>query len=182
MALDYSPNGQQLALGTETSIFLWDMQSDEPSLELRAPPTRWQNVREHGVNIAYSPCGQFLAFSSTDCIVQLWHRQSANGDIESWTHAFALRAYHGFIVNISWSPVVPTEFITASKDGSVRLWRMSRNDGAVAVKMLWGTNIRTLCTVDAVLEGATGLSPIHQKLLVQRGALVNDLSSDDVGV
>ncbi|KAF9275323.1 hypothetical protein BGZ88_002402 [Linnemannia elongata] len=45
--------------------------------------------------------------------------------------------------------------------------------------MLWGTNIRTLATANVVLEGATGLSPIHRKLLVQGGAIENVLSSGD---
>ncbi|KAF9271574.1 U3 snoRNP protein, partial [Linnemannia elongata] len=35
LALDYSPNGQQLVLGTQTSIALWDLQSEEPHLELK---------------------------------------------------------------------------------------------------------------------------------------------------
>ncbi|KAK3818069.1 MAG: WD40-repeat-containing domain protein [Linnemannia elongata] len=181
LALDYSPNGQELALGTQWSVVLWDLQTDGRHLELKVPPP--SSLDEYGlsVNIAYSPCGQFLASTDSDCIVHLWHYQAAEGVIGSWSHAYVLRACHGFIVDISWNPVVPTEFITVSKDESVRLWRMSSDDGTVAVKMAWGTNIKALCTTDVVLEGATGLSSIHRKLLAQRGAFVNGSPSDDDG-
>lgn len=43
LAWDYSPNGQQLALGTLCSIDLWDLQSDEPSLELSVFATSMQS-------------------------------------------------------------------------------------------------------------------------------------------
>lgn len=71
--------------------------------------------------------------------------------------------------------------MTSSEDGSVRVWRKASNDSTVAVQMLWGTNIRTLCTADVVLEGVTGLSMIHRKLLVQGGAIDNGLSSGNDG-
>ena len=169
LALDYSPNGHQLSLGTRTSVALWDLQSDEPRLELNVAVS---SVYPFGksVTVSYSPCGQFLAYSNADYIVHLWHRYSTKGNIESWSYAVALRVFHDFIPSLSWNPVVPMEFITASIDGSVRVWRVSSNDGAVAVKMLWGTNLRRLCTADVDLEGVTGLSPTYQKLISQRRA------------
>ncbi|KAF9293600.1 hypothetical protein BGZ88_005142 [Linnemannia elongata] len=51
-------------------------------------------------------------------------------------------------MSISWNPVTWTEFITASTGGSVRVWRVSSDDGTVAVRMLWGSNLRNLCTAD----------------------------------
>ncbi|KAG9063574.1 hypothetical protein KI688_004459 [Linnemannia hyalina] len=178
VALDYSPNGHQLSLGTWTSVALWDLQSDETSLELNVAASP---VFPFGksVAVAYSPCGQFLAYSNADYIVHLWHRHSTKGNIESWSCAAVLRVFHGFIPSLSWNPVVPTEFITASRDGSVRVWRVSSDDGAVAVKMLWGTNLRRLCTAGTVLEGVTGLSSTHQKLISQRRASDKGPSSED---
>ncbi|KAK5822969.1 hypothetical protein F5H01DRAFT_336981 [Linnemannia elongata] len=41
--------------------------------------------------------------------------------------------------------------------------------------MLWGTNLRRLCSAGVVLEGTTGLDPIHQRLLAQRGLFVKGL-------
>ncbi|KAF9544039.1 WD_REPEATS_REGION domain-containing protein [Mortierella hygrophila] len=180
LALGYSPNSQQLALGTNTSITLWDLQSDEPSLEMNVAVSSVDSHRD-GVTIAYSPCGQFLASTFGDCIVHLWRRRSAEGDIESWSYKLALRGCHGFVTSLSWNPVVPKEFITASYDGAVRVWRVSSDDGAVAVTMRWGTNLRKLCTADVVLEGVTGLSPTHQELISQRRDFDHGISRDDGG-
>ncbi|KAK3818033.1 MAG: WD40-repeat-containing domain protein [Linnemannia elongata] len=177
--LDYSPNGQQLALGTQKSITLWDMQSDEPLLKL-APPNSSQDVY-YSVSITYSPCGQFLASTGADCIVHIWHRQPVEGDIDSWSYASALCVFHDIITSLSWNPVVPTEFITSSRDGSVRVWRVSSDDDTAAVKMLWGTNLRRLCSAGVILEDATGLSPIHQTLLAQRSTIDHKMASIDNG-
>lgn len=80
---------------------------------------------------------------------------------------FASCCFRIFIADISRNSVVPMEFITANDDESVRVWRVSNHHGTVAVKMIWGTNLRWLCTLDVVIEGVTGLSPIHQTLLEQ---------------
>ncbi|KAG9070351.1 hypothetical protein KI688_009688 [Linnemannia hyalina] len=166
--LDYSPDGQQLALGTSRSIVLWDLQSDEPGLELKVPVSSFKPIAKYAC-VAYSPCGQFLAHSK-DHILHLWHRQLVEGDIESWSCAATLRVFSVRVVSLSWNPVIQKEFITASDDRSVRVWRVSSNDGTVTVKMLWGTNLRKLCTADVVLEGVTSLSPSHQELISQRCA------------
>ncbi|KAF9322474.1 hypothetical protein BGZ91_004307, partial [Linnemannia elongata] len=180
LALDYLPSSQQLALCTVRSIALWDLQSDEPIFESKVPRSS-MDVYNDIVTIACSPRGQFLASSSADYIVHLWRRRPVEGDIETWSCEFALCVFHDFIASISWNPVVPTEFVTSSMDGSVRLWRMSSEDGTMAVKMLWGTNLRRLCSACAVLEGATGLSPIHQTLLAQRSNFDGGLSLDNDG-
>ncbi|KAG9070327.1 hypothetical protein KI688_009664 [Linnemannia hyalina] len=174
LALDYSPNGQQLALGTLHSIVLWDLQSDEPGLELKVHVRSFKPI-VNCAYVAYSPCGQFLAHSK-DYIVDLWYRQLV-GDIETWSCAASLRVFSARVVSLSWNPVIPTEFITASDDESVRVWRVSGDDGTVAVKMLWGTNLRILYSAGVVLEGATGLSPIYETLLAQRSAFSTELSS-----
>ncbi|KAF9544040.1 hypothetical protein EC957_012425 [Mortierella hygrophila] len=179
LILAYSPDGQQLALGTKTSIFLWDLQSDEPGLELKVPVSSFEPIAEC-VFIAYSPCGQFLAHSK-DHILHLWHRQVVEGDTESWSCAASLRVFSARVVSLSWNPVIPKEFITASDDESVRVWRVSSDDGTVAVKMLWGTNLRKLCTADVALEGVTGLSSFHQELISQRSAFDGVLPSVDHG-
>ncbi|KAK3833211.1 MAG: hypothetical protein J3R72DRAFT_453612 [Linnemannia gamsii] len=36
--------------------------------------------------------------------------------------------------------------------------------------MLWGSDVGLLCVLGLTFKGATGLSPISQKLLIQRGA------------
>lgn len=88
----------------------WDLQSDEPGLELNAAASS-QDFRGDSVTVTYSPCGQFLASTGVDYVVNLWRRRSVGGDVETWSCAFALCVFHDFIVDISWNPVVPTEFV-----------------------------------------------------------------------
>ncbi|KAF9145812.1 hypothetical protein BGX30_006584 [Mortierella sp. GBA39] len=162
LALDYSPNGRQLSLGTRTSVDLWDLQSDELGLELNVAVN---SVHPFGksVTVAYSPCGRFLAYSNADYIVHLWHQHSTKENTENWSYAFALRVFHGFIPSLSWNPVVPTELITASIDGSVRVWRVSSEDGAIAVKMLWGTNLSLVYVIHEPYDKAGVLAYIKTK-------------------
>jgi WD40 repeat protein len=167
--MEYSPNGQQLALVTEDSIVFWDLHSDERCSEMKVLVNS-RTIYRVFQHIAYSPCGQFLVSSNSRRIIHLWHRRLGTENLESWSCVFALRVFHTDVRSLSWNPIVPMEFVTASRDGSVRVWRVSSDDGGVAVKMLWGSNIRILCTTSVVLEGATGLSPTHQKLLDQREA------------
>lgn len=178
LTMDYSPNGQKLALGTKTSIVTWSLQSDEPGLELMVPGSSRQRSISYEI-VAYSSCGEFLASSNSDFILHLWKRQLAEGGDESWSCASALRVFLGPVAGLCWNPVVPREFITASQDGSVRVWRVSDEDGSISVKMLWGTNLRRLCGAGVVLGGATSLSPIHQNLLAQCNAFDKSSSDDD---
>ncbi|KAG9070370.1 Minichromosome maintenance domain-containing protein 2 [Linnemannia hyalina] len=177
LALDYSPNGQLLAIGTLRSIALWDLRSDELCIELKMPRSSMDRYVD-SMTIAYSPCGQFLASSNKDYIVHLWQRHSTKGN-EIWSCAVALRVFSAQVVSLSWNPVVPTEFITASNDGSVRVWRVSSGDGTAVVRMFWGTNLRILCTAGVVLEGATSLSPSQYKLISQRHVFDKGPSSED---
>lgn len=90
------------------------------------------------------------------------------------------------VYSVAWNPVVPMEFITACLDGSIRVWRKSggRDDGGgenIVYGLLWGTNTRMLCAEGMVLNNATGLSSIHQKLLVQRGAIDCSQGPEEIG-
>ncbi|KAG9063917.1 hypothetical protein KI688_004031 [Linnemannia hyalina] len=161
----YSPHGQQLAIGTiEKSIHFWDLQSNKPNIVLKA---------HYGpiFCIAYSSCAQWIASCGSSDTVQLRHRQP--GEAESWSFVTSVRGFFADVLDIAWNTVVPTEFITGCADGSVRAWRIS-NDGdgeGFVVKFLWGPKLSILCADGLALKDATGLSPIYQKLLVQRGAI-----------
>ncbi|KAF8927214.1 hypothetical protein BGZ47_002267, partial [Haplosporangium gracile] len=161
--LAYSPNGQQLAVGFEDySICLWDLQPYAAGL-------RFQGHKGRITCIAYSPCGQWIASGSEDKTLRLWHWEVLD-EVECWSCVSSVRASSGYICDVVWNPVVPMEFITVCKDRALRAWRVSSSEEAVEVTMLWGTNLGVLCAEGLNIQDVD-LSPAHQKLLVQRGAI-----------
>ncbi|KAF9905209.1 hypothetical protein EC991_001912 [Linnemannia zychae] len=79
------------------------------------------------------------------------------------------------LFSVAWNPAVTLEFVTGCGDGSLRVWRIGSHDyndgGDVSVQMLWGNDVGLLCASNLTLKGAVGLSPLNQKLLLQRGAI-----------
>jgi WD40 repeat protein len=173
-ALNFSPDGQQLAIGvSNNSIYLWNVGRSEAAVvvEDEGFDTELDGHSGEIFSVAYSPCGQWIASGSGDRTVRLWHRQQV-GAVESWPCITTIRSFFNIVYSVAWNPVHPMEFVTACLDGSIRVWRKSGGHGGdgVVYGLLWGTNTGMLCTEGLVLNDAAGLSPIHQKLLVQRGA------------
>jgi WD40 repeat protein len=165
-SLAYSPNGQEFAFGCRYgSIYLWNVdQSDDEECSAKL-----RGHQDRVFSVAYSSCGQWIASGSEDRTVRLWRRSPE--EPTSWSCVVTVRSLFGSVDQIVWSPVVPMEFVTHCVDNSVRIWRMSNDGGRVVVRMLWGSNLRILCAEGLVLENATGLSPVNQSLLFQRGAV-----------
>jgi WD40 repeat protein len=161
----FSPNDQQIAIGTkEGVIYLWDLQSEEPCAKLEGHKD-WVRC------IAYSPCGQWITSVSDDKTVGIWHRQLPGG-VESWSRAHSIHAFFSYVYNVAWSPVVPMEFVTSTDNGTVQVWRMSVDEGEdIAVKMVWGSHLTSFYAEGAIFANAKGLDPVSQKILVQHGAL-----------
>ncbi|KAF9271506.1 hypothetical protein BGZ88_006037 [Linnemannia elongata] len=173
--ISFSPNGQHLAVGTLSGLIcLWGLQSEDCAIELRGHT-------EAVYCIAYSPCGGWIASGSEDRTVRVWRRRRPPGDTESWSCVSTIHGYFDKVFDIAWNPTVPMEFVTGCKDGSVRVWRVSSNGEDVFVKLLWGTNLAVLHADGVMLKGTTGLSPIQKKLLVQRGAIDDSLTLEEVG-
>ncbi|KAG0288937.1 hypothetical protein BGZ96_007371 [Linnemannia gamsii] len=179
LVLKYSPSGRQLAMGTAAgSIYLWDatQSATETNIEREEPGVLIQLMEgsQDVSALAYSPCGTWIASGNTET-VRLWHQQSDQDD--SWLCVSVVRGFFGPIRDIAWNPVVPMEFVTACKDGSVRVWGVSTGvDGGdmgegVEVRFLWGSDLGILCAADMKLEGVVGLELMNRKLLVQRGAV-----------
>ncbi|KAG9063869.1 hypothetical protein KI688_003983 [Linnemannia hyalina] len=182
LVLKYSASGRQLAMGTATgSIYLWDVAQSvaEGETEKEEPGVLAQLLEgpQEISALAYSPCGTWIASGSIDETVRLWHRQSEEEN--TWSCVSVVRGFFGSIRDIAWNPVVPMEFVTACRDGSVRVWGVSPGVGGkdvnkreeVEVRFLWGSDLGILCAADMKLEGVVGLDLMDRKLLVQRGAV-----------
>ncbi|KAG9062926.1 hypothetical protein KI688_004523 [Linnemannia hyalina] len=162
------------------SIHLWDVAQSVAEGETEEEPGVLVQLLESPQEIsalAYSPCGTWIASGSIDKTVRLWHRQSEEEN--TWSCVSVVRGFFGCILDVIWNPVVPMEFATACKDGSVRVWGVSPGVGGknvskeegVEVQYLWGTDLGILCAADMKLDGVEGLDLMNRKLLVQRGAV-----------
>ncbi|KAG0282577.1 chromatin binding protein, partial [Linnemannia gamsii] len=178
-SLVFSPNGRQLAIGTEDdSIELWNHEVEE------VPIVRLQGHSCLVSCVAYSSCGQWLASGSSDRTVRIWRRHQQQqfpegGDgVESWSCATVVRGFSEGVQSVSWNQYGPLEFVTKSWDKAVGIWRISDDDemkdfgskGGITAHLIWGSNLGRLCAEGLRFEGATGLDSMCEKLLLQRGA------------
>ncbi|KAG0287787.1 rRNA-processing protein sof1, partial [Linnemannia gamsii] len=193
-SLAFSPNGRQIAIGTENgSIQLWNHEAEEE------PSVRLQGHNHWVLCMAYSSCGQWLASGSSGQTVRIWRRcqqqqlPEGAGGVESWSCETVVGSFFASVQRVSWNTYGPLEFVTRSWDKSVRIWRISvagdiddgGGKGGVTVNMIWGSNIGRLCVEGLRFEGATGLDPVYEKLLLQRGAIdasVGATAADEVAI
>ncbi|KAK3827109.1 MAG: WD40-repeat-containing domain protein [Linnemannia elongata] len=178
IALAYSPNNQELAIGcTDGVVVFWDPQSDELGHTL--------NFGTAAVRcITYSPWKDWLAFGDEDMRVHLCQRrqsQSESSDMETlWCVVHVVEGFLDWVRDIAWNPVVRNEFVTGCQDRSVRVWRILEGedggDGSVSVELVWGSNIAMLGAVGMKLDGVVGLDAGSRRLLKQRGAVSDFLA------
>ncbi|KAG0265488.1 hypothetical protein BGZ95_003318 [Linnemannia exigua] len=168
----YSPNGQQVAVVIKTtSVHLCDTQSIKVQAVLDVPLVRIYSI-------VYSPCGQWIAIGYNGGLIQLWRREVSKE--ENWYHATSAQGFFSDVFEMAWNPAVPMEFVTGFRDGSVRVWQLSEVGGnGFVTRLKWCSEVKILCVDGLILENTTGLSPIQQKLLIQRGAVDNTLTPGD---
>jgi WD40 repeat protein len=164
-SLAYSPTGQQIASGTLSGrTYICDMQSKKPGAILKG-------CGELVEFVAYSPCGRRIVLAC-DKFVEIWNCRLSDA-VESWSKVHTINAFFRLVSRLAWNPIIPMEFVTGCRDGSVRVWRISIDEDENTVsRMVWGSNLGMLYAEGAILTNALSLSPIFQKLLIQHGALL----------
>ncbi len=110
LALEFSPDGGQLAIGSNDTIaLLWNTNSNDEPITLRKH-TGWINA------LAFSQDGQMLASGSTDKTIQLW--DTTTGEY--------IRTFTGHNKSISALTFSPdgTTLASGSADGTIRFWNV----------------------------------------------------------
>ncbi|KAG0255238.1 hypothetical protein BGZ95_005817, partial [Linnemannia exigua] len=161
---------------------LWDLHTKEhPGVIARTDDVWWVAQKGRAMLITYcvaltptySPCGKWILSGSEDKTIRIWRFRT--GEVSNWSCVAIVGGCSKGITCLSWNPVEALEFVTGCEDGSVRVWRITSHDdddgGDMSVQMLWSNDVGLLCALDLTFEGAIGLSPRSQKLLVQRGAI-----------
>ncbi|KAG9071880.1 hypothetical protein KI688_006097 [Linnemannia hyalina] len=176
LSLDCSPNGQEVVIvANDGTVYLWDFQSDKPCIVLEVQD-------DLAYCITYSPCGKWILVGTNHAVL-IWRFRT--GEVSIWSCVGVVDGFSKTISSLGWNPVVALEFVTGSDDGSVRVWRIVSHDGVnggdVSVQMLWGNDAGLLCVSDLTFKGAVDLSSVNQNLLVQRGARIDHLHSEEDG-
>ncbi|KAG9062251.1 hypothetical protein KI688_006583 [Linnemannia hyalina] len=167
-AVAFSPSGKQLAICSLASVYLWDLQSEQPTLKLD-----YHVFRGLSLCLSYSPCGKWLASGCDKNTLGLWRRDAS--ETESWSCVTEVREFSGFVGCIAWNPTGTLEFVTGSDDHAVRVWRISDDNGSASVRLIWGSDAGFLCLSGVISASAIGLSAVNQQLLIQRRTV--DVSS-----
>ncbi|KAF9132330.1 hypothetical protein BGW39_000351 [Mortierella sp. 14UC] len=122
----------------------------------------------------FSSCGQWIA-AAGGWMVRLWKGTSIE---HNWTCVAIVEGFFCDVSEIAWRPNT-TEFATASFDGSFRAWNIAEESGEMSVQLIWSYGGSALTAQGAAVVGVEGLSAVNQKLLEQRGAILESSPADD---
>jgi len=110
-----SPNGQRLAVATQSTIQLWNVLTGQRIQTLvNRQETNQATTPQNPLNIAFSPDGTLLAATDADYSIKLWNADRGYRIITLRGHRQDVRA-------IAFSPYAQT-LATSSADHTVRLW------------------------------------------------------------
>ncbi|KAK3819962.1 MAG: hypothetical protein J3Q66DRAFT_428685 [Benniella sp.] len=156
----YSPEGGQITSGSmDGSLKVWDLERRMCLWTLAG--------HNHMINrIVYSPRGDLVVSASDDESVRLW-------DVASGRCRAVIQDCGGTVNDIIWIEASGVNYLIAGcSDKFVRVWQVEVDDGQCHITLSWMTTKDELNVQDTVIEGAQELSRLNERLLKQRGAVV----------
>lgn len=119
--MDFSADGNLLALGSSSKVQVWDIQKRTESACLDGHS--W-NV----LAVCFSPDGSFLASGSRDQTVRVWKMDSMPVDDHSANSRSepASEGNYGAICRVEFSP--DGKFVASGSDAAVRIWQSETGD------------------------------------------------------
>ncbi|GJJ74994.1 hypothetical protein EMPS_07352 [Entomortierella parvispora] len=160
--ISYSPCGTMMAYAEGNVVYTWHFEEGTRT-----------TVGEHDDKlncIAWSSCGRWIASGSDDCNACLWKLQPKGFEPE-WSRVAILRDFLRPVKCILWSPVDPSQFVTAGADRSFCVWRLVEEDNNIRVKLVCGSLPSRLAITGARISGVDGLGSIERELMLQRHAI-----------
>lgn len=128
-SLQFSPDGKSLASGgNDQSIQIWDAAKGNRLLAT-------QTTTEINA-VAWIAGGDELLSGGVDALVHVWFVDQARHELRALRE---IRGHDGAITALATVPTEPTQFLTGSGDGTVRLWDL--NEGKVVRQMKHGSPV-----------------------------------------
>ena len=113
--LAFSPDGNRLATGGDTTIFVWQLTNDT------APPLKL--IGHSGViaSLAFSPDGRHLASGGADRIVRVW-------DTQTQTEVHTFRGHKNWVSSVAYSND-GYFIVSAGVDETLKIWELGGKTG-----------------------------------------------------
>ncbi|GJJ77583.1 hypothetical protein EMPS_09942 [Entomortierella parvispora] len=160
----FSPCGRMIAILTEDSVRLWDLQEKRDLVSL-------EGLGESAHCIEWSPCGGWIAAGCEDGTVHLWRLFKEGSELKT-ANVIVIQDFLGPVRCLIWSPLGPLEFATGCDDGSLCLWRIVQfYEGGYRAQLVWGSLAGRLTATGARVDSINGLTNTQKDLLIQRGAI-----------
>jgi len=158
LAVAYSPNGKQIAVGISSGIVLYDSQT--------LSQVNFISTEAWARSIAFSPDGQTLAAGLFDYTARLW-RTSDGKQLQ------VFEDHHDWVRSVAFSSD-GTLLATAGDDDTIRLWNIA--NGSLNLVIDGVTGVRILAISPDGQTVAVGLEDASVQLLnVSDGELVKTL-------
>ena len=132
-AIAYSPDGQILAVGTQSgTVYLWNTSTDQVTATLTKPGT------SPVVAVAYSPDGQILAAGDQNGTTYLWNT-STDKPI-----ATVLNPGGGQVNSLAWAPERKTLATADNNHGNTYLWNTTTDRLITTLKDRRGQEVNSV--------------------------------------